>query len=454
MDFRQGLPASPDTERFVLGSILLDDVQFPSGGLPVDLFSLERHRRIWRRMSDIHARGERIDRVTLCNELKRTGELEADTVSYVVALDDGLPQLPKIDSYIRILKDKAARRRIIFACENLKSRAQLASEDLVDVVAAGGELFASIDAQQGTAYQSVEDIPSIAACGVGDIEYVREPELPRGAVVAITGDAGCGKSTLLVAWARDAWRSKGVPSLILDRENPASVIVDRLARLGMEDGPGVRIWGGWLPEEAPQPDSKMILDWVRAHEPKPLIIVDSYSGFNPGDQNDAGETRVFMTRCRRVADLGATVALIHHDGKAETARDYRGSSDFKAAVDQAYHVTSFGTDGRLDKLMLRPYKSRIGAAVEITYSYSDGQFIRCDAGEARQTVGEQLTGLLRLNPGVTATVFENLANDRRLGRNRARTFLGDGIASKAVRYESVNGGKRYFLAGQEAQSEI
>jgi hypothetical protein len=185
------------------------------------------------------------------------------------------------------------------------------------------------------------------------------------------------------------------------------------------------------------------------------VIVDSFSAFHGGDQNDAGETRVFMTRCRRVADLGACVVVIHHDGKAETSKDYRGSSDFKAAVDQAYHVASFGSDGRLDKLVLRPYKSRVGAAAEITYSYADGQFLRGDAVEARQSVSEQLTVLLRLNPGVTARRFDDLVNDRGLGRNRSRTFLGDGLISGVVRFESgPRNAKRYFLAGMEAQGDL
>ena len=38
-------------------------------------------------------------------------ELEAcDGLSYLVSLDDGLPQIPNLDSYVRIVKDKAMLR--------------------------------------------------------------------------------------------------------------------------------------------------------------------------------------------------------------------------------------------------------------------------------------------------------------------------------------------------------
>src|SRR6185312_2422557 len=116
----KGLPVNIDAERFVLGSILLDDNLFiqAAGSLEADDFSLEKHRRIFRRMGDLNDRGERIDRITVANELMRFGELEScDGLSYLVSLDDGLPQIPNLDSYIRLVKDKATLRRIIFASQ-------------------------------------------------------------------------------------------------------------------------------------------------------------------------------------------------------------------------------------------------------------------------------------------------------------------------------------------------
>lgn len=73
----KGLPSNVDAERFVLGSILLDDSQFVqvAGTLEPEDFSLEKHRRIFQRMIDLNGRAERIDRVTVANELLRFSEL-------------------------------------------------------------------------------------------------------------------------------------------------------------------------------------------------------------------------------------------------------------------------------------------------------------------------------------------------------------------------------------------
>jgi replicative DNA helicase len=137
----KGLPANLDAERFVLGSILLDDSYFiqTAGALDGDDFSVEKHRRIFGRMAEIHARGEKIDRVTLANELMTRGQLEAcDGLTYLVSLDDGLPQTFNIESYIRIVKDKAILRKIIFASQNLMNRC-LASDEEPSQILAGAE---------------------------------------------------------------------------------------------------------------------------------------------------------------------------------------------------------------------------------------------------------------------------------------------------------------------------
>jgi replicative DNA helicase len=137
----RGLPTNIDAERFVLGSILLDDSLYiqAAGTLEADDFSLEKHRRIFNRMGGLYERGEKIDRVTVANELMKFSELEAcDGLSYLVSLDDGLPKIPNLDSYIRIVKDKSVLRRIIFASQHMMNRA-LTGEEEPEQILAGAE---------------------------------------------------------------------------------------------------------------------------------------------------------------------------------------------------------------------------------------------------------------------------------------------------------------------------
>jgi len=88
-------------------------------------------------MGDVYERGEKIDRITVANELMKFGELEScDGLSYLVSLDDGLPQIPNVDAYIRLVKDKATLRSIIFASEHMRNRAMMAEES-PDAILAG-----------------------------------------------------------------------------------------------------------------------------------------------------------------------------------------------------------------------------------------------------------------------------------------------------------------------------
>jgi replicative DNA helicase len=139
--FEKGLPANLDAERFVLGSVLLNqDTYFQvAGALESDDFSLEKHRRIFARMKDLYERGEKIDRLTVANELMKQGQLESvDGLGYLVSLDDGLPEIANLDSYIRIVKDKSTLRKLIFSAQKVIDRCLIGEEE-PDVILAGAE---------------------------------------------------------------------------------------------------------------------------------------------------------------------------------------------------------------------------------------------------------------------------------------------------------------------------
>jgi replicative DNA helicase len=138
----RGLPVNLDAERFVLGAILMDDALYiqVAGTLVPEDFSLEKHRRIFLRMGELYNRGERIDRVTVANELMKQNQLESvDGVTYLVSLDEGMPALSNLDSYVGIVKDKAVLRRIIFTSQKLIDRCIIGEEEPDQILASAEE---------------------------------------------------------------------------------------------------------------------------------------------------------------------------------------------------------------------------------------------------------------------------------------------------------------------------
>jgi len=172
----KGLPSNIDAEKFVLGAILMDDANFVqvAGWLDADDFSLEKHRRIFSRMHDLSERGERIDRVTVANELMKQNQLESvDGLSYLVSLDDGLPQIFALDSYVKIVKDKSVMRRIVFASQKLIDRCLLGQEEPDDILAGAEETLLKLGESRST--QTLLNTQQILANYEGGINVFLDP---------------------------------------------------------------------------------------------------------------------------------------------------------------------------------------------------------------------------------------------------------------------------------------
>ena len=277
---------------------------------------------------------------------------------------------------------------------------------------------------------SIENLPSVWTYDT-KVEWLIEDLLPRGMVTLITGDSGVGKSTMALTMAGAVAhgasflcrKSRRCDSVYVDGENPVGVVCERLERLQIADTPALKFWGGWSDPPPNRPNEESLLKWAKAH--KGLIIFDSLVEFHPGSEQDSSETRKYMRQFRKLANLGATVVVLHHTGKGENSKDYRGSSDIKASVDMAYALEAIGEgETASHTLRLRPFKCRIAQVPSIRIDFSEGMFNLADGGT--HTNGEMLLHIIRENPGLTGRQIKDRTQGK-IAKNRVDDLLSQGV---------------------------
>lgn len=149
-----GLPANIDAEKTILGAVLLDNDAFLEASeklIPND-FSLDSHRRIFLRMTELMDAKYAVDIVTLANELSTNKEIEAiGGVAYLASLTEGLPRRPVIEDYIRIVKDKSMLREIMGVSSMAIAKAADQSETALEIA---GNLSSELEQVVSTGIQS------------------------------------------------------------------------------------------------------------------------------------------------------------------------------------------------------------------------------------------------------------------------------------------------------------
>lgn len=130
------LPSNEDSERAILGAILLDNTlitQAVEHLKPADFYS-PLNRRIFGAMTSLFEASRSIDPILIGEELKKEGSLEAiGGVSTITNLTYGLPHFTDLTGYIEVVRDKSMMRNLIRTCNQITSEA-LEEEDDARVI--------------------------------------------------------------------------------------------------------------------------------------------------------------------------------------------------------------------------------------------------------------------------------------------------------------------------------
>jgi replicative DNA helicase len=243
-----GLPANVDAEKTILGAILLDNAAHSEAAekLESDDFSLDSHRRIFLRMSELMDAQHAVDIVTLANELARYKEVDAvGGVAYLASLTEGLPRRPVIEEYIRIVKDKSLLRKLMAICSMAIARAADQGESALDVLgAAESQLMEVTEKGLTHGFQSLHQIVEHSFGSIDNLykqsrevtglatsftEFDRMTSgLQKGELIIIAARPSMGKTALAINIAQNAAIKSGAKVAVFSLEMSKESLLRRM----------------------------------------------------------------------------------------------------------------------------------------------------------------------------------------------------------------------------------
>jgi len=207
-DIGPPLPQNLEAERSILGAILLDNsaLNVAREKLAPGDFFLSQHAKVFQSMLRMSDMSQPIDLVSLTEELQRAGTLEAaGGAAYVSALADGLPRVANIEHHARIVKQKAALRRLAHEAAAVQERALAGDEDAGAIVARAKDAFSRIAEESTSQGLDLFDTPE---------EIENAPPL----TFAVQGFLQCEAATLIAGLSGDfkTWIALSVAKSLLD----------------------------------------------------------------------------------------------------------------------------------------------------------------------------------------------------------------------------------------------
>ena len=164
------LPSSVQTERAILGSLIVDNKLFyETLGLFETHFYVEAHGIIYRSIKQMLQEGYQVDLVTLTETLRRRKELEfVGGTEYLSSLTEGLPQRPSLSSYCAIVREKCHLREVIEAGKAAVFHAADDSDTAIEVINELESRIAAISSR--TSSTGYARIGEIVASSFGSID--------------------------------------------------------------------------------------------------------------------------------------------------------------------------------------------------------------------------------------------------------------------------------------------
>ncbi len=242
-------PHSRDAEIAVLGGMLCSP---NAAAVALDIlapgdFYIPAHREIFAAMAELWKRSQPIDMITVSDYLKECGKLEViGGAAYLSEIYDSVGTGANIEHYAQIVKDKALKRELISAAEQIIGTVHKRSEqEAKDLIEHAEQLVFQIG-ERGL-YTQVRDFNELLDEIYSDIrERIERGKgldliptgianidrgivgLGRGNLILLSARPSMGKTTLALMIAEKVARSTGKPVLYFSLEDSRKYLILRM----------------------------------------------------------------------------------------------------------------------------------------------------------------------------------------------------------------------------------
>ena len=241
-------PHNMEAEQSVLGCMLLDkeSVATATDFLNSDDFYADAHKEIFDSMVEIYDRGEPVDLVTVTEQLRQRGTLEAvGGVAYLSDLSMAVPSTANIKYYVDIVEEKAILRRLIAACNEIIKQSYEAREE-IDLIIDHAEKSIFQITQRNTAsdfepiktvlldtYAKIEELSKnkgkIIGVPTGFHDFDQKTSgLQPSDFILVAGRPSMGKTSFVLNIAQYAAIRANVPVAIFSLEMSKDQLVQRM----------------------------------------------------------------------------------------------------------------------------------------------------------------------------------------------------------------------------------
>ncbi len=247
-------PQNLDAEASLLGAILIDSdaiVKIADSIVANDFYD-QKHRDIYDAIRQLYEKHSPIDVLTLTDQLRGTGQLDsAGGAAYLTQLTNYVPTASHVEQYASIVSQKALRRRLIKASQEMVSLGYDEAKSLQEIIeSAESTLFEVSEKHVKQDIVSLETILSESfdrldelhkdkgkirgvPTGFKDLDNILAG-LQRSDLFILAARPSMGKTALALNLAHNVAVKAGEPVLLFSLEMSKEQLVDRM--LAMESG--------------------------------------------------------------------------------------------------------------------------------------------------------------------------------------------------------------------------